>query len=145
MRPPPPKPQPQPPRPAPANPAPPGAAAPAQAAPGAAPARPAVSATAGLEAAFVGRLRAYIETIKRYPTSKEAKLLRPSGTVEVGFVLNRAGEVSAVAVQKSSGSSVLDQQAMSTVRGGTYPRMPDEAWSGEASHRFFVQIELSPQ
>ena len=97
-----------------------------------------------MEATFVGQLRAYIKSITRYPNSKEARLLHPSGAAEVGFTLSRGGEVQDVSLIKSSGFGVLDQQAVSIVRGGTYPRIPDNAWAGASAHRFTVTVEFLP-
>lgn len=71
-------------------------------------------------------------------------MLRPSGSVEVRFTLSRGGAVRDVALNKPSGFQILDQQALSIVRGGTYPAIPATAWAGEAEHRFTVTVELQP-
>jgi len=126
---------------APASPAPP-VAAPVQATAKPAPAAPPPSA--GIEATFIGQLRAYIKTITHYPNSKEARLLRPQGNVEVQFTLSRAGAVSDVGLLRPSGSQVLDQQALSIVRSGAYPPFPPTAWNGEPVHRFTVTVEFQP-
>jgi|GEM_PF-1678178 len=150
---PPPPPRPvAPPRPRPPVPARPGPATPAPTTPTEAatapapvavrPAAPPVSA--GIEASFVGQLNAYIKTITRYPTSKEARLLRPMGSVEVVFTLSRDGAVRDVALIKPSGYGMLNQQALSIVRSGSYPRIPDNAWANAPEHRFTVTVEFQP-
>ena len=70
--------------------------------------------------------------------------MRPSGSVEVRFTLSRNGAVRDVALNKASGFQVLDQHALSIVRGGGYPAIPPNAWAGEAEHRFTVTVELNP-
>jgi protein TonB len=150
-KPPPPPRPPAPPRPkppqnvptAPAN-TPPSNLPPGPANPVAAPVAPAAPASASVEATFVGQLRAYVRGITRYPTSKEARMLRPFGAVEVGFTLTRTGEVGNVTLIKPSGFSVLDQQALSIVRGGSYPKFPEGAWPGAAEHRFTVTVDFVP-
>lgn len=99
--------------------------------------------SASVEASFVGKLRAYIKTITRYPMSKEARLLKPQGSTEIGFTLSRSGHVQDVAVVHPSGSIILDQQALSIVRSGDYPPIPDDAWSGAPTHPFTVTVEFT--
>jgi TonB family protein len=84
-----------------------------------------------LESAYVGRLRTYLEGIKRYPTSREARSQRPQGKVRVWLELARDGHLRDAGVEQSSGSMILDGAAMSTVRRGNYPAIPAEA-CGEA-------------
>ncbi|MGF6970443.1 protein TonB [Paraburkholderia sp. WC7.3g] len=98
-----------------------------------------------VEGAYVGRLRSYIRTLTRYPTSMEARMERLQGKVMVQFVLSRAGDISDVTVVGSSGSPVLDQTAVSEVRGGAYGALPipAEAWPGSPSHTFQVQMTFS--
>ncbi|MDR3533747.1 MAG: energy transducer TonB, partial [Rhodopila sp.] len=105
---------------------------------------PAPPPSGTIESAFVGKLRAYIRSITNYPTSTAARLLRPTGSVEVRFTLTRSGEVRDVDLAKPSGYAVLDKQALSIVRGGAYPPFPDDAWAGSAEHRFTVVIEFWP-
>ncbi len=147
-KPPPPPRPPSPPRPHPPQPA---QAAPANTPPSPLPpgpvtpvAPPAAPASAAIESTFVGQLRAYVRGITRYPTSKEARLLRPFGSVEVAFTLTRTGEVNNVSLIKPSGYSVLDQQALSIVRGGSFPKFPDGAWPGAGDHRFTVTVDFVP-
>jgi outer membrane biosynthesis protein TonB len=45
-------------------------------------------------------------------------------------------------VLRSSGSSILDEAARTTVSSGHYPPMPARAFAGEAEHMFAVTIEF---
>ena len=107
-------------------------------------ATPPADPAAGDEAAYIAELRAYLDSIKRYPTSKEARLLHPQGAVGVRFVLDRNGEVSDVVVARTSNSLILDQEAWATVRGGTFKKIPETAWVGESRHVFTVTIQFTP-
>ncbi|PKU22412.1 hypothetical protein CWS72_21660 [Telmatospirillum siberiense] len=110
--------------------------------PVAAPPKPAAPAAnvASEEAGYVGRLRAYIRSITQYPTSGQARRERPEGSTEVRFVLNRAGQVQDASIEQGSGSPILDKQALSIVKGGTYPAMPHEVWSDAPEHVFTVTV-----
>lgn len=107
-----------------------------------APARPAPVA-ADAAAQYAGHLRAYLDSIKRYPASREARQLRPEGVVSVWLLLDRAGQLLEAGVEQSAGTALLDSEALRTVRGGRYPAMPDDAWPGQPSHRFVIPIEYS--
>lgn len=125
------------------------AAAPASAAPAAeasAPAqaaRPAASAApaATTDNSYIGRIRAYLDSIKHYPTSKEARLQRPRGQVEIWFVLDRDGRLEDAGIENSSGSLILDGAALGLVRGASYPAFPEDAFAGQATHRFTVRLD----
>lgn len=97
-----------------------------------------------VEAAYVSRVREHLKNIKRYPTGREASLQRPTGVVEVWFVLDRNGALLDMGIETSSGSMLLDAAARSTVRRGEYPKFPDEVWSGKQQHRFTVQLDFYP-
>jgi len=136
---------------APATPAPPVAApvppppvaAPAPAAPAPPPpAPPAPVRNASADDAYLGELRAYLNGIKRYPNSREARQLRPQGTVKVWVELDRAGQVLGAGVHTGSGSLLLDNEALRTVRNGRYPAFPAETFTGQSFHRFVVPIEF---
>ena len=138
------------PAPAPApSPAPAVAAAPAHPAPVAVPApapaqpRP-VASSRNLEDKYSAQVIAYLHSIKRYPTSRDARQLRPAGTVTLWLEIDRAGQLMDTGVESSSGSMVLDQQALRTVRSGRYPVFPQEAYQGQNQHRFLVQLEYVP-
>ena len=119
----------------------PAASAPAQAVAAApAPSRP---SSTSADDAYAARVKAYLESFKHYPTSKEARLQRPRGTVEVWIVIDRNGGMKEAGVETSSGSLILDGAALQLVRGGSYPAFPPESFNGEATHRFTVQLNYS--
>lgn len=102
-------------------------------------------ASAALESGYVGQLRAYYRSISKYPNSKEARTLKPHGSVVVRFTLTRSGEVRDVAVEQPSPVMLLNQQALTTVRNGTPPHMPDQTWANAAEHVFTVTLDYEPQ
>ncbi len=93
---------------------------------------------------YVGQIRGYINTIKRYPTGREVSLQRPKGTTRIWFTLKRDGSLVDADIETSSDSILLDKQALKTVRGGTYPPFPADAWPGEETHRFTVDLDFVP-
>ena len=94
------------------------------------------------EARYVSKMRAYLQSIKRYPTGREASLQRPSGTVAIWFTVGRNGELADAGIDLSSGAMLLDSTALATVRRGSYPPFPDEAWAGRAQQRFTVELDF---
>jgi protein TonB len=90
---------------------------------------------------YLGELRGYLNGIKRYPNSREARQLKPQGTVKVWIELDRAGQVLGAGVHAGSGSLILDNEALRTVRNGRYPAFPADAFTGQSFHRFVVPIE----
>jgi periplasmic protein TonB len=103
---------------------------------------PAPDTRPDLEAEYAAGLRADIDRRTHAPDSAQYRLRRPSGEVRVGFVVMRNGEAKAVRVLRSSGSSILDDAAQTTVSSGHYPPMPAKAYAGEAEHMFAVTIEF---
>jgi periplasmic protein TonB len=103
---------------------------------------PAPDTRPDLEAEYAASLRADIDGRTHAPDSVQYRLRRPSGEVRVGFVVMRNGEAKAVRVLRSSGSSILDDAAQTTVSSGHYPAMPAKAFAGEAEHMFAVTIEF---
>jgi protein TonB len=103
---------------------------------------PAPDTRPDLEAEYAASLRADIDRRTHAPDSAQYRLRRPSGEVRVGFVVMRNGEAKAVRVLRSSGSSILDDAAQTTVSSGHYPPMPAKAFAGEAEHMFAVTIEF---
>jgi protein TonB len=91
---------------------------------------------------YLGELRGYLNGIKRYPNSREARQQRPQGTVRVWIELDRTGQVLGSGVHSSSGSPLLDNEALRTVRTGRYPPFPADAFVGQTFHRFVVPIEF---
>jgi protein TonB len=95
-----------------------------------------------LEAEYAANLRADIDRRTHPPDSAQYRLRRPSGEVRVGFVVMRNGATKGIRVLRSSGSSILDEAAQTTVSSGHYPPMPAKAFAGEAEHMFAVTIEF---
>jgi protein TonB len=89
-------------------------------------------------------LRAQLERSKRYPTGREASLMRPSGMVRVWLVLDRSGRLLDSGVEQSSHAMLLDHAALSSVRRGEYPAFPADSWPGDSSHRFTVDLNYTP-
>ncbi|MDE3114145.1 MAG: TonB family protein [Pseudomonadota bacterium] len=104
---------------------------------------PAVSQAVSLEADYIARTRAEVERVKRYPMSKDARLERPAGTVTVVFTLARSGALLDAAIEAEAGS-ILDRQALVTVRKAAFAPFPPGAWPNEAQHRFRVDIKFAP-
>jgi periplasmic protein TonB len=107
-------------------------------------AAPAGEARPDLEAQYAAELRADIERRKHPPDSPQYRLRHPAGEVRVRFVVLRSGDAEAVAVLSSSGSAILDAEALKLVSSGHYPAMPAKAFPGEARHPFVVTIEFPP-
>jgi protein TonB len=100
--------------------------------------------SAGAEQSYVSATRAYYQTISKYPVAKEARLLKPQGSVVVRFTLTRTGEVRDVVVERSSGNQILDRQALSTVKSGRPPPFPEQAWASAPEHVFTVTLDYEP-
>lgn len=96
------------------------------------------------EALYAGQIRAHLQSTKRYPTGREASLQRPSGTSVIWFIIRRNGELSDAGVETSSGSMLLDNAALSTVRRGTYPIFPEDIWPNKTQQRFTVELTFVP-
>jgi protein TonB len=96
------------------------------------------------EAAYVGRLHAIVERHTAPPDSPAYRLSHPSGEVVIAFSLSRGGDVSNVRVLRSSGSAILDRQALQIVAGQRYPAMPADVFAGAASHPFTVPVTFLP-
>lgn len=96
------------------------------------------------EALYVSQIRAHLQSTKRYPTGREASLQRPSGISVIWFILGRNGELSDSGIETSSGSMLLDNAALSTVRRGVYPIFPDEIWPHKTQQRFTVELKFVP-
>ncbi|MDR6395728.1 protein TonB [Herbaspirillum seropedicae] len=142
--------------PAPVDPAPPSANAPVLPAPPSTPAAPPVQAapvvppapppvnTANIEQTYVGQLRAHLNSIKRYPTGREASTLRPQGKVRVWFVLRRDGSVVDSGIESSSNSMLLDDAARKTINRAAFAPFPDDTYKGESTHRFTADLDFIP-
>jgi protein TonB len=119
--------------------------APAMAAPPAVPVMPPTNSGREAEAVYVGKVRAYLQSIKRYPTGREASLQRPAGTAVIWFIVRRSGDLVDAGIAASSGAMLLDSTALTTVRRGVYPSFPDEAWAGRTQQRFTVELDFVPK
>ena len=95
-----------------------------------------------LDAQYAALLLADIDRRTHAPNSAEYRLRHPSGEVRVSFVLARSGEVHEAKLLRSSGSSLLDEEALEIVSSGHYPPMPAQAFAGESRHTFVVTIEF---
>ncbi len=137
QEPPPPPAPPAPPAPTPPPPAPPLPPAPPPAPP--APAAPSVDASA----TYTGRVRAYLNSVKRYPTGREASIQRPEGKVRVWFVLRRDGSLVDAGVEDSSNSILIDNAGLTTVKRGSMPPF-EAAFGSEETHRFTVDLDFKP-
>src|SRR6516165_10189873 len=114
------------------------------AAPAAPPTGPVTVSKPDLESLYTAQLLADIKRRNHPPDSAQYRLQHPHGEVQVRFVLLRSGEPRTVSVARSSGSAVLDQEALKVVASGHYPPMPEKAFVGERQHTFLVTIEYQP-
>jgi len=96
-----------------------------------------------IAARYESILRAYLEKIKRYPSSREARLARPEGVVRVWLELSRNGELIAVGILESSGFNLLDSETLKTIKSGTFPAFPEGAFLGEATHKFITNLNYT--
>lgn len=104
---------------------------------------PTKSVDVSANARYEGIFKSLVEKNKRYPNSREAKISHPEGIVRLAVELNRAGNVLSAAVIKSSGSNILDIEALKTVRGTEFPPFPANAFIDESTHRFIVAMSYS--
>jgi protein TonB len=114
------------------------------AAPAAAPPATEAASKPDLESLYTAQLLADIRRRNHPPDSAQYRLQHPHGEVQVRFVLLRNGEPRTVSVVRSSGSAILDQEAVKVVASGHYPPMPEKAFVGETQHTFLVTIEYQP-
>ena len=63
---------------------------------------------------FLGSYKKFLATNLQYP--EEAKRKRQQGYAELEFVVNETGLVSGIQIRKSTGSALLDQEAMRVAR-----------------------------
>ncbi|HSZ09240.1 MAG TPA: hypothetical protein VK794_11950 [Steroidobacteraceae bacterium] len=104
---------------------------------------PAAPSHASVEAAYAAALRQNVDARTEVPNTAEYRLLKPSGSPQVCFTLDRGGgNPSNVAVTHRSGSTILDTQALRIVAAGHYPPFPEAAFPGEQRHIFVITIEF---
>jgi periplasmic protein TonB len=118
------------------------APAPSQDSEPAASAAPSREAAGTIEAQYAATLRTNIDARTVVPNSVEYRLSRPKGQTRVNFILDRAGSVLTANVARTSGSDILDRQAVTIVRTGRYPPFPQTAFNGEPRHSFLVTLEF---
>jgi periplasmic protein TonB len=141
---PPPKPQhrPQPPKPVvdppPAPPAPPVAQTPAPA-PAAPPMPPRVSTQLP---SFFASLTAQVQRNLRYPAAARSR--SQQGTPFVHFRMNRQGQVITAQIQRSSGSTSIDQEAVAAVqRAQPLPAPPEEVTDAQLEVGFTIPLNFN--
>ena len=101
-------------------------------------ATPAPSAAASGQTTFQGLVLAKIERARRYPPAARAR--REEGVATVAFTMTRGGKVTSTSIVSGTGSSLLDREALETVRRAQpLPAVPDEI---EAPLRLVVRLEF---
>jgi protein TonB len=85
----------------------------------------------------------YLEKNKKYPTGRQARESRPEGTVKVYLDLNRLGQVHGFGILQSSGSNLLDAEAIKVIKFASLPPFPDDSFVGESTHRFVANLKYS--
>jgi len=114
------------------------------AAPAATPPAAETASRPDLESLYTAQLLADIKRRNHPPDSAQYRLQHPHGEVQVRFVLLRNGEPRTVSVARSSGSAILDEEAVKVVASGHYPPMPAKAFVGQTQHTFLVTIAYQP-
>jgi len=99
--------------------------------------------TASLDAIYASELKAYLEKIKKYPSSREARLSRPQGTVTLSLQISRSGQLLEVRMLTTSHSNILDSEAIKSIKTASLPAFPKEAFLGEDSHEFIVNMNYT--
>jgi protein TonB len=88
--------------------------------------------------AYLARVAGHLKRFVRYPMDARGA----SGTVLVGFELNREGKVIGSAVKKSSGNTILDHAALAILqRASPFPSFP--AAKPEAQDSYVAPVEFS--
>ncbi len=96
-----------------------------------------------IQAGYESTIKAYLESIKRYPTSREARMQRPTGKVGLWIEVNRDGSLKDAGIAKSSDYILLDNAALATVRQGKFPPFPADTYPGESFRRFTFTLEYN--
>lgn len=95
------------------------------------------------DAVYAASFKAYLNSVKRYPTSREARQLKPVGTVRLVVEIDRAGSLVNAAVETTSGSILLDNEALRTARNGRFPPIPSDAFAGQSTVKLVVALEYT--
>ena len=101
---------------------------------------PAPPSSAGQTDRYEAQILRYLESVKRYPSSREARQTRPTGIVTIWFELARSGKVIDAGIEKSSNSSLLDSEALKTVRTSSFPAFPEGVHANADKHRFAAHL-----
>ncbi len=94
--------------------------------------------SAGAMSSFQGQMRRAVESALIYPASARASGQHGRARVTFDFL---DGRVSAVSLAQSSGSPVLDQAALATVRSAHYPLPPPELSHRTLHLSIFVEFK----
>ncbi|KRQ95422.1 hypothetical protein CQ10_32680 [Bradyrhizobium valentinum] len=94
--------------------------------------------SAGAMSSFQGQLRRAVESALIYPASARASGQHGRARVTFDYL---DGRVSAVSLSQSSGSPVLDQAALATVRSAHYPPPPPEMSHRTLHLSIFVEFK----
>jgi protein TonB len=106
------------------------------------PAAPERAVAGTLEAQYAATLRTNIDARTVVPDSVDYRLRRPRGETRVSFTLDREGSVLGAKIAHTSGSDILDRQAVGIVKAGRYPPFPQAAFRDESRHSFLVTLEF---
>nr|WP_283848746.1 TonB family protein [Bradyrhizobium brasilense] len=87
---------------------------------------------------FQGQMRRAVESALIYPASARASGQHGRARVTFDYL---DGHVSGVSLSQSSGSSVLDQAALATVRSAHYPPPPPEMSHRTLHLSIFVEFK----
>ncbi|MCC8971204.1 TonB family protein [Bradyrhizobium brasilense] len=94
--------------------------------------------SAGAMSSFQGQMRRAVESALIYPASARASGQHGRARVTFDYL---DGHVSGVSLSQSSGSSVLDQAALATVRSAHYPPPPPEMSHRTLHLSIFVEFK----
>lgn len=92
---------------------------------------------------YEATLITFLHKIKKYPTSREAKITRPEGIVKVMIELSRSGDLINHAILKSSGSNLLDSEAIRTLKTNTFPAFFEDSFVGKSTQKFVVNLNYT--
>jgi periplasmic protein TonB len=96
---------------------------------------------ASVSAKYEAYVLAYLEKSKRYPTSREARQSRPQGIVKIWLEINRTGAVVGYGIEQSSGSNLLDSEALKVAKYGEFPPFPEGSYLNDSTHRFIASLK----
>lgn len=106
------------------------------------PVAPPPIAAASKDDSYIAKLRAYVLSRKKYPSGRDASLVKPVGATRAWIVLDRQGSVREAGIEQSSDSIILDNEALKLLRSGSYPAFPEEAFAGQTTHRFMFDLDF---